>query len=118
MNGLKQWVLTVCIAAVICAIFELLIPDRKYEKLLRPVAAAFAVYAILSPLAGFARSCAGENISFPRGDIDSGLRETVDRQAAGIVRSALAAEIKNALSGTVPEGCIWKNNGKIVFKIR
>ncbi len=103
MNELKRWALTVCVVAVISAVFELLIPDRKYESLLRPVIAAFAVYAVIAPVGGVFRSCADGASDVPRGEISAGLRETVDRQAADMVSAFIAAEIRRAMSGLAPE---------------
>ena len=105
MSGLGSWALTVCAAAVISAVFELLIPDRKYERLLRPVIAAFAVCAVLAPAAAARESCSAGTGVYQADEPGGRLRETVERQAADIVRSAVASEIKRAVDGIVPGGC-------------
>ena len=105
MSGLGSWALTVCAAAVISAVFELLIPARKYERLLRPVIAAFAVCAVLSPVAAWKESCSAGTGLYGTYGQSGELRETVERQAADIVRSAVASEIRRAVEGTVADGC-------------
>lgn len=105
MSDVKRWVLTVCVIAVVAAIFELLIPDKKYERLLRPIIAAFAIYTIIAPVKGMIASCSDAAAVYPGAEVSEELRETVERQAVDIVRSAAASEIKRAVAGIAPDGC-------------
>ena len=105
MTVLRQWTLTVCIAAVISAIFELLIPDKKYERLLGPVTAAFAIYAVAAPLASLPASCSSSAALFPDSYAADRLGSTVERQAMDIVKAAVSSEIRRAVADTMPERC-------------
>ena len=56
MADIKNWAITICAVSVLSAVLNMLIPDGKYEKVLRLCIAAFAICACLGTLGG-AVSC-------------------------------------------------------------
>ena len=50
MSGIKVWVLTVCIAALVCAAVQMLIPKNATGKVFRLVLAAAFLLCLLQPL--------------------------------------------------------------------
>ncbi|MDP4120046.1 MAG: stage III sporulation protein AF [Bacillota bacterium] len=50
MNGIISWASAICIASIICAISEFLIPKGSMDKTLRFVFGAFMLCAIVMPL--------------------------------------------------------------------
>lgn len=101
MTGLKEWALTVCVVSVVGALLNMLIPDAKYEKLLRLCISAFVVCACLSPMLTLKDSCGSlmpeinaneysERIDSLNGHIEKQAVSTVER----VVRSTAASRIE------------------------
>ena len=78
MSGIKVWVLTVCIAALVCAAVQMLIPKNATGKVFRLVLAAAFLLCLLQPLS------AVFSVDFPSdfGDIseDTALSKTLKKQ--------------------------------------
>lgn len=62
MGWLRDWVMTICCGAVFCAVINLLVPDERYEKVIKVCTAAFILLLIAAPLANL-RSCDIEYVS-------------------------------------------------------
>lgn len=99
MSGIGQWAMTVCVVAVICAVLEMLIPDKKYDRLLKPAIAAFAVYAVMFPLKGTFTDCAEGSGFIRQTEISTRLKEKVGSQAEDAVRNAVSAAVRSSLNG-------------------
>lgn len=50
MDNISQWATVICIAAVVCVLFELLSPKGSMEKMLRFVLGLFMLCAIILPI--------------------------------------------------------------------
>lgn len=101
MDSLKEWAISVCAAAVICAALDMLIPEHKYEKVLRLCLAAFALCVCIAPLSGL-QSCGGEwrhsnkeEMQYTR--LSSDLQQQVERQSAAAVEGAVSRIIDEKL---------------------
>lgn len=59
MEWLKDWIMTICGGAVFCAVINLLVPDNRYEKIIKICTSAFILLLIAVPLINL-KSCTAE----------------------------------------------------------
>lgn len=87
MSGIKVWVLTVCIAALVCAAIQMLIPQNATGKVFRLVLSAAFLLCLLQPLS------AVFSVEFPSdfGVIpeDNRLAETLENQLCRQMEAAV-----------------------------
>lgn len=56
MNAITSWAASVCIVAVICAIYDMLVPEGNTSKMLNFVLGMFLIVAILIPFVNIVKS--------------------------------------------------------------
>ena len=59
MEWLKDWTMTICGGAVFCAVINFLVPDERYEKIIKICTASFIMLLIVSPITNI-KNCAVE----------------------------------------------------------
>lgn len=106
MDGVAQWASVICIAAVVCTLFELLSPNGKLEKIMRFVLGLFVICAIIIPLGQ-----AVLNINLDLSGIeqfeadDSSFSEKVNEQTENIGKESVIQLTKQVLNkiGVTPK---------------
>lgn len=56
MNAITSWATAVCIVAIICAIYDMLVPEGSTSKMLNFVLGMFLIVAILIPFVNIVKS--------------------------------------------------------------
>ena len=99
MDGLRQWTLAVCAAAVVCTILQQLFPDTALGRQGRPLLSAVFLTVLLSPLftSVFAVKLPAFTVDKP---IDSaGLSARMHQQMVEQVNATLLAMVNQSLDG-------------------
>lgn len=89
MEWLKEWIMTICGGAVFCAVINLLVPDERYEKIIKMCTAAFILLLIAAPLTNI-NSCTDTYIANEKVCDYSDFERSVENQAMDYM--TLAAE--------------------------
>ncbi|HHZ05690.1 MAG TPA: hypothetical protein GX401_02705 [Clostridiales bacterium] len=99
MDNVAQWATVICIAAVVCMLFELLSPNGNMEKIMRFVLGLFMLCAIVIPLTQMVF-----NINIDLSQIDSNsinqseVIDKVNSQSVDIGKETVISLVKQCLA--------------------
>ena len=98
MSEIKDFAMTVCGAAVLCAAANMLAPAEKYEKVIKITLAAVMICAIITPLTRLSQI----RLEFERyraadAGYHDGLRDEIESQTESLMERAAAGLIEEAL---------------------
>lgn len=99
MDNVAQWATVICIAAVMCMLFELLSPNGNMEKIMRFVLGLFMLCAIVIPLTQMVF-----NINIDLSQIDSNsinqseVIDKVNSQSVDIGKETVISLVKQCLA--------------------
>lgn len=99
MDGLKQWTLAVCAAAVACTVLARLFPDTALGRQGRPILAAAFLCALLSPIAGAVSSVKLPGFTEEKPVNSADLTARMRQQLVEEVNAALLEMVNQSLDG-------------------
>lgn len=99
MDGLRQWTLAVCSAAVVCTILQQLFPDTALGRQGRPLLAAVFLGVLLSPLAGGFSAVKLPNFTATDPVDSADLTARMRQQLTEQVNTTLLAMVNQSLDG-------------------
>lgn len=98
MNAVKEWSAAICMAALVAAMLQGLVPGGSMERMIKFVIGAFVICALIVPLAKIAPKISmnvQENVSSP---VNSQLEGTVEKQLSSAAKESITNLVVSELN--------------------
>jgi stage III sporulation protein AF len=99
MNGVREWSTIICMAALIAALLQSLVPNGSMERMIKFVIGAFIICAMIVPLTKIVPQISIDLQENTRTEDNTQLKNTVERQlsdaAQDSITNLVTAELNN-----------------------
>ena len=99
MEGLRQWAVAVCTAAVVCTLLRHLFPDNPLGQQGRTLLPCLFLCVLLTPISGGSSSVKLPDFTAPESTDSAGLTAQMQGQLAAQVNETLLKMVNQSLSG-------------------
>ncbi|MDR0404642.1 MAG: stage III sporulation protein AF [Oscillospiraceae bacterium] len=97
MNQINQWAFVLCLAVVVCSIFDMMSPSGRMQQIMHLVLGAFLICAMIVPIAG-----SNFKMKFPEkiceeNDLGKDLKQEVTNQTKKLAEENLVPFVREIL---------------------
>ncbi|MBR2319908.1 MAG: hypothetical protein IKA50_03895 [Clostridia bacterium] len=99
MDGIRQWAVAVCAAAVVCTLLRHLFPDSRLGQQGRMLLPCLFLCVLLSPISGFSQGVKLPDFTHENGVEDGEMTVRMRQQVVAQVNTTLLQMVNQSLSG-------------------
>ena len=98
MNGVREWSTAICMAALVAAMLQSLVPNGSMERMVRFVIGAFVICALIAPIAKIVPEISMNLQESTGSQENSKLKGTVEKQLSSAAQESITNLVNTELN--------------------